>query len=199
MGRFFARADSGFASPRLPQGFCIRGDLCPYAHGVFECWLHPSRYRTQLCKDGATCHRPVCFFAHSLNELRAPTFTWLPSPADVARPMLPYAAASAAAAGNGTSRTEEGGMTPGLPSAAAAGLAVKADSRSGSSSLGLAAGVTQGSGGAETDAQLQSAGSSALQVRGPGGMRVHEKRASCLRHAAAYLYRMRLCSAQPSH
>lgn len=74
---------------RSPQGFCIRGDVCPYAHGVFECWLHPSRYRTQLCKDGANCHRPVCFFAHSLPELRAPTYTWVPGPADLARPALP--------------------------------------------------------------------------------------------------------------
>ena len=29
--------------PDYKQGFCIRGDSCPYAHGVFECWLHPSR------------------------------------------------------------------------------------------------------------------------------------------------------------
>ena len=53
------------------QATCKRGDACPYAHGVFECWLHPSRYRTQLCKDGAGCTRSVCFFAHTLQELRA--------------------------------------------------------------------------------------------------------------------------------
>lgn len=35
-----------------PQnGCCRRGDACPFAHGVFECWLHPSRYRTQV-RDG---------------------------------------------------------------------------------------------------------------------------------------------------
>lgn len=59
--------------------------MCPYSHGVFECWLHPSRFHTQLCKDGANCQRPVCFFAHSLPELRAPTHTWVPSQEDVAR------------------------------------------------------------------------------------------------------------------
>lgn len=61
------------ACPDYKQGLCIRGDGCPYAHGIFECWLHPSRYRTQLCKDGARCRRPVCFFAHSVEDLRQPT------------------------------------------------------------------------------------------------------------------------------
>lgn len=32
----------------LQNGTCSRGDLCPYAHGVFECWLHPSKYKTQV-------------------------------------------------------------------------------------------------------------------------------------------------------
>eukprot|EP00879_Flechtneria_rotunda_P008120 GHRR01008505.1.p2 GENE.GHRR01008505.1~~GHRR01008505.1.p2 ORF type:complete len:390 (+),score=185.89 GHRR01008505.1:720-1889(+) len=52
---------------------CARGDLCPYSHGVFEQWLHPSRYRTQLCSFGTACKRPVCFFAHTVQELRVPT------------------------------------------------------------------------------------------------------------------------------
>lgn len=34
---------SGVACPDFRKGTCKRGDLCPYAHGVFECWLHPSR------------------------------------------------------------------------------------------------------------------------------------------------------------
>ncbi len=38
----------------------MRGDACGFAHGVFEAWLHPSRYRTQLCKDGVACYRSVC-------------------------------------------------------------------------------------------------------------------------------------------
>jgi hypothetical protein len=76
-------SEAHVTSCSLPlQGFCVRGDLCPYAHGVFECWLHPSRFRTQLCKDGANCHRPICFFAHSLNELRTPTHTWTPTGSD---------------------------------------------------------------------------------------------------------------------
>eukprot|EP00879_Flechtneria_rotunda_P006112 GHRR01006425.1.p1 GENE.GHRR01006425.1~~GHRR01006425.1.p1 ORF type:complete len:532 (+),score=218.69 GHRR01006425.1:908-2503(+) len=38
--------------------------------GVFEVWLHPSRYRTQPCKDAPHCTRHVCFFAHTLEEVR---------------------------------------------------------------------------------------------------------------------------------
>ncbi|KAE8680952.1 Zinc finger CCCH domain-containing protein 61 [Hibiscus syriacus] len=49
---------------------CPRGDDCDFAHGVFECWLHPTRYRTEACKDGKNCKRKVCFFAHSSRELR---------------------------------------------------------------------------------------------------------------------------------
>ena len=50
---------------------CPRGANCPYAHGIFESWLHPSRYRTQLCKDGLGCTRKACFFAHKAKELRS--------------------------------------------------------------------------------------------------------------------------------
>ncbi|KAG6490231.1 zinc finger CCCH domain-containing protein 2-like [Zingiber officinale] len=55
---------------RIGGGRCRRGDGCEYAHGVFETWLHPARYRTQPCKDGAACLRRVCFFAHSPEQLR---------------------------------------------------------------------------------------------------------------------------------
>ena len=107
----------------MQAGSCIRGDKCPFAHNVFEYWLHPTRYRTQvggrvigwghvpgswgaphgpaplwlcccaprglvagphptscppstarpaprppppaqLCNDGPTCRRGICFFAH---------------------------------------------------------------------------------------------------------------------------------------
>lgn len=51
-------------------GQCARGDTCTFSHGVFECHLHPSRYRTQLCTDGMGCRRRVCFFAHQESELR---------------------------------------------------------------------------------------------------------------------------------
>ncbi|KAJ8638539.1 hypothetical protein MRB53_012806 [Persea americana] len=61
---------SGTACPDFRKGSCKRGDSCEFAHGVFECWLHPSRYRTQPCKDGTACRRRVCFFAHTPEQLR---------------------------------------------------------------------------------------------------------------------------------
>lgn len=79
---------SGSACPEFRKaGVCSRGDACPLAHGVFETWLHPTRYKTQvciaaetqirvlhrtqqMCMDGGACRRKVCFFAHSQNELR---------------------------------------------------------------------------------------------------------------------------------
>ncbi|RDX97674.1 Zinc finger CCCH domain-containing protein 23, partial [Mucuna pruriens] len=61
---------SATACPDYRKGNCKRGDTCQFAHGVFECWLHPSRYRTQLCKDGTACRRRVCFFAHTTHQLR---------------------------------------------------------------------------------------------------------------------------------
>ncbi|CAG9466430.1 unnamed protein product [Pedinophyceae sp. YPF-701] len=61
----------GWACPEFRRaGSCPRGDACPLAHGVFECWLHPSRYRTMKCVDGAACTRKICFFAHNESELR---------------------------------------------------------------------------------------------------------------------------------
>ncbi|KAF8679384.1 hypothetical protein HU200_045726 [Digitaria exilis] len=49
---------------------CVHGLRCRYAHGVFELWLHPARFRTVLCEAGEGCRRRICFFAHSLAELR---------------------------------------------------------------------------------------------------------------------------------
>uniref|UniRef100_A0A5B6ZVZ7 Putative zinc finger CCCH domain-containing protein 30 n=1 Tax=Davidia involucrata TaxID=16924 RepID=A0A5B6ZVZ7_DAVIN len=69
--------------PDFRKGQCRRGDLCEYAHGVFECWLHPAQYRTRLCKDGTSCFRRVCFFAHTSEELRplyVSTGSAVPSP-----------------------------------------------------------------------------------------------------------------------
>lgn len=64
---------TGIACPSMKkEGTCAFGDHCPYAHNVFEYWLHPTRYRTQLCNDGMSCQRKICFFAHSLDELRVP-------------------------------------------------------------------------------------------------------------------------------
>ena len=58
--------------PHFRKGNCRLGDACPLSHGVFECWLHPIKYRTQLCTTGSKCSRDLCFFAHSLDELREP-------------------------------------------------------------------------------------------------------------------------------
>ncbi|TYJ49538.1 hypothetical protein E1A91_A01G140500v1 [Gossypium mustelinum] len=69
--------------PDFRKGACRRGDMCEYAHGVFECWLHPAQYRTRLCKDGTSCARRVCFFAHTAEELRplyVSTGSAVPSP-----------------------------------------------------------------------------------------------------------------------
>ncbi|KAI3471586.1 hypothetical protein Pfo_028236 [Paulownia fortunei] len=69
--------------PDFRKGACRRGDMCEYAHGVFECWLHPAQYRTRLCKDGTSCNRRVCFFAHTQEELRplyVSTGSAVPSP-----------------------------------------------------------------------------------------------------------------------
>lgn len=73
--------------PDFRKGACRRGDMCEYAHGVFECWLHPAQYRTRLCKDGTGCARRVCFFAHMPEELRplyVSTGSAVPSPRSTA-------------------------------------------------------------------------------------------------------------------
>ncbi|CAM8916351.1 unnamed protein product [Rhodiola kirilowii] len=69
--------------PEFRKGTCRQGDACEYAHGIFECWLHPAQYRTRLCKDETGCNRRVCFFAHKPEELRplyASTGSAIPSP-----------------------------------------------------------------------------------------------------------------------
>ncbi|KAJ9550332.1 hypothetical protein OSB04_014377 [Centaurea solstitialis] len=62
---------SGTVCADFRRGSCARGDSCEFAHGVFECWLHPSRYRTEACKDGKSCQRKICFFAHTPRQLRS--------------------------------------------------------------------------------------------------------------------------------
>ena len=80
---------TGIACPDMKgSGECIRGDACPYAHNVFEYWLHPTRYRTQLCKDGPKCRRSICFFAHELDELRIPESKPYVSPEQLAAASL---------------------------------------------------------------------------------------------------------------
>ncbi|KAL9224564.1 hypothetical protein vseg_000586 [Gypsophila vaccaria] len=85
---------SGAACSDFRRGHCRKGDGCEFAHGVFECWLHPSRFRTQACKDGPGCKRRVCFFAHSPDQLRA-------GGSGLTSPMSPYS-------GQGSSCPEDG-------------------------------------------------------------------------------------------
>ncbi|KAJ7976808.1 Zinc finger CCCH domain-containing protein [Quillaja saponaria] len=82
--------------PEFRKGACRRGDMCEYAHGVFECWLHPAQYRTRLCKDGTSCSRRVCFFAHTAEELRplyVSTGSAVPSPRSSTSSAMDFAAA----------------------------------------------------------------------------------------------------------
>lgn len=58
--------------PDFKRGMCPRGDNCSFSHGVFESCLHPERYRTQMCNSGTNCNRAICFFAHTMSELRSP-------------------------------------------------------------------------------------------------------------------------------
>ena len=71
--------------PDYRHGLCLLGDGCPFAHGVYERHLHPARYRTRPCAEGAACGRRVCFFAHAPAELRAPTHEWSAADADAVR------------------------------------------------------------------------------------------------------------------
>lgn len=80
---------------------------CPRrAPGVFESWLHPSRYRTQLCKDHEKCDRPVCFFAHSVEELRTPENSFVPGPEERLR--VPEAMQVRGAQGDNTPWLDQG-------------------------------------------------------------------------------------------
>lgn len=56
--RLQRRAACSMLAKAVARGSCLRpGCLC-------------CRYRTQLCKDGLQCNRPVCFFAHTMQQLR---------------------------------------------------------------------------------------------------------------------------------
>lgn len=60
-----------FPPHTLQNGCCRRQDACPFAHGVFECWLHPSRYRTQVAVGFCSCTQSLCTAAH--NSLDQPS------------------------------------------------------------------------------------------------------------------------------
>ena len=80
---------SANACPEFRKGVCKRGDACPYSHGVFELWMHPDRFRTQLCREGTDCKRSICFFAHSIHQLRTSTIS-----TDVSSAATPKSASS---------------------------------------------------------------------------------------------------------
>lgn len=102
---------TGTPCPDFRKGSCKRGDGCAFAHGVFENWLHPVRYHTQLCKDGTCCSRKVCFFAHVESELRdapesapaTPSTSEPPSPSH--RHRTPHSDLSCASSDCGSSNT----------------------------------------------------------------------------------------------
>ncbi|GFZ15149.1 zinc finger C-x8-C-x5-C-x3-H type family protein [Actinidia rufa] len=50
---------SAVACPDYRNGECRRGETCHFAHGVFEYWLHPAKYRTRACNAGGLCQRKV--------------------------------------------------------------------------------------------------------------------------------------------
>ncbi|KAI8465057.1 MAG: hypothetical protein J3K34DRAFT_371625, partial [Monoraphidium minutum] len=43
---------------------CPKGDACDMAHQVYEFWLHPLKFRSEMCRKGPLCDRRLCFFAH---------------------------------------------------------------------------------------------------------------------------------------
>ncbi|KAF3972313.1 hypothetical protein CMV_004172 [Castanea mollissima] len=92
--------------------FKIRPCSRAYSHDWTECpFVHPAQYRTRLCKDGTSCTRRVCFFAHTHEELRplyVSSGSAMPSP---------RSAASAAAVMDMAAALN---MFPGSPSAASA-------------------------------------------------------------------------------
>lgn len=103
---------SGTACPDFRKGSCAKGDACPLAHGVFECWLHPQKYRTELCREGLSCQRHVCFFAHTPSELRIPdqpttTSPVPPSTAPAPAPSTPSQGVPAQAAASSTAPLPE--------------------------------------------------------------------------------------------
>eukprot|EP00898_Chlorokybus_atmophyticus_P002417 jgi/Chlat1/3176/Chrsp22S00249 len=116
---------SGVACPDFRKGACRRGDACEFAHGVFECWMHPSRYRTQPCKDGRGCRRRVCFFAHCTEQLRPLPPGMLPfdlsddgagSPSMLSPPVSPTFSSYVSDNNNNMTTTPTPAVTPHTPS-----------------------------------------------------------------------------------
>ncbi|XP_024531811.1 zinc finger CCCH domain-containing protein 30 [Selaginella moellendorffii] len=120
--------------PDFRKGACRRGDTCEYAHGVFECWLHPAQYRTRLCKDGTSCSRRVCFFAHTSEEMR-PLFVSMGSAVPSPRASSPLDAGSVSPPLSSTSQSPVIMVPPFSPSnASGSGLSTPPLSPSGGGS-----------------------------------------------------------------
>lgn len=111
--------------PEFRKGSCRQGDACEYAHGIFECWLHPAQYRTRLCKDETGCQRRVCFFAHKPEELRplyASTGSAVPSPRSFAGSSLDIGSISPLALGSPSVLIPPSSTPPLTPSGASSPL-----------------------------------------------------------------------------
>ncbi|GBF87298.1 zinc finger CCCH domain-containing protein [Raphidocelis subcapitata] len=65
---------------------CPKGDHCEMAHQVYELWLHPLKFRSELCRKGPLCDRKLCFFAHRPDELRSFTKEQLIATGEMAPP-----------------------------------------------------------------------------------------------------------------
>ncbi|MBA0621646.1 hypothetical protein Godav_007247 [Gossypium davidsonii] len=48
------------ACPDFRKGNCKKDDSCAFAHGVFECWLHPIRFRLEMVVFGKGGEDDVC-------------------------------------------------------------------------------------------------------------------------------------------
>ncbi|GAA0162112.1 hypothetical protein LIER_18279 [Lithospermum erythrorhizon] len=51
---------------------CIMGDRCRFAHGPYEYFYHPGRYRTEYCNFGVDCNTIGCPFVHNSSQFRRP-------------------------------------------------------------------------------------------------------------------------------
>lgn len=72
---FFSASPSSPFAPLSQEGTCAFGDHCPYAHNVFEYWLHPTR--CGYLRAGAG-YRP-CGRAVASNQILAGRNPWRPT------------------------------------------------------------------------------------------------------------------------
>ncbi|KAI4378113.1 hypothetical protein MLD38_015641 [Melastoma candidum] len=71
---FIVRTTYAYKIKRCPRKHGHDWTECPYAHhGEKAQRCDPRRYRTRACNGGRFCQKKLCFFAHSVEELRAET------------------------------------------------------------------------------------------------------------------------------